>query len=116
MITGLTPQMARVLEFVREQQAASGICPSFAEIAAGVGLKGRSSVHKAVVGLEERGAISCLRSASGSMKNRGISIVTPKNCPHCGHRAGSPLCLNAAEHERLTTITRSGAVQQARAQ
>lgn len=116
MTAGLTPQMARVLGFIREHQASTGVCPSFAEIASGVGLKSRSGVHDAVLGLEERGAITCLRTTTGTMKNRGITIIEPKLCPHCGHRIGSPLCLNAAERERLTTITRSGAIpQQARA-
>jgi SOS-response transcriptional repressor LexA len=48
--------------------------PSFDEIAAGIGLKSKSGVHRLVCGLEQRGVIRRLRG-----KRRAIEFTAPDN-------------------------------------
>lgn len=63
----LTGQQAAALEFIRRETAArGGVCSSFDEIGAALGLRHRSGVHRVVKVLEARGVIRrrpfCARS------------------------------------------------------
>lgn len=53
----LTPLQRRVLDLLAEAQRTTGICPTYAEIAAAIGVVSKSSVHRNIVALEERGFV-----------------------------------------------------------
>lgn len=65
---GLTATQAKVLSFIEGYQAANRSAPSFADIQEAMGLGSKSTVHRLVHSLAERGAISLLH-------NRGRSIA-----------------------------------------
>ena len=57
-VTGLTPKQRKLLDFIdRYQRDHRGDSPSFAEMAAGIGLTSKAPVHRLLEGMEERGAI-----------------------------------------------------------
>ena len=58
MTVGLTRQQSNLLTFINSYSAEHGITPSFAEMMAGVGLKSKSSVHRILGCLEDRGFIT----------------------------------------------------------
>jgi repressor LexA len=64
----LTPRQNDALVFLRAQQQSTGRGVSYAELAAGIGLKSKSGVHRLVNGLEERGLITRLRRRSRSLR------------------------------------------------
>jgi repressor LexA len=74
---GLTPRQSRALAFIKTYASAKGYAPTFDEIAGGLGLSGRSGVHRIVAGLEARGAI---RRISG--RARAIEIVPEVSAEH----------------------------------
>lgn len=56
--TGLTPKQRKLLDFIAGyQRDHRGDSPSFAEMAAGIGVATKSAVHRLLEGMEERGAI-----------------------------------------------------------
>lgn len=67
---GLTPQMIICLNVINELTAATGVPPSYAEIAAELDLTSRSQIHRLVCSLEERGWISRLHG-----RGRSITIL-----------------------------------------
>lgn len=69
----MTPRMHATLSFVRAFQFKHGYCPSYGEIADGIGLKSKSNVHRIVKRLEERGHIRRLFH-----KARSIEVI-PNN-------------------------------------
>ncbi|WP_049976334.1 LexA family transcriptional regulator [Azospirillum sp. B506] len=57
-VTGLTPRQRKLLDFIDQyQRDHRGDSPSFAEMAAGIGLASKAPVHRLLEGMEERGAI-----------------------------------------------------------
>jgi len=69
----LTQQQARALAFIREYEAANGWCPSYAEIAEHIGVSGKSTVHRIISELQERGFVR-----HTPKKKRSIEIVVPR--------------------------------------
>lgn len=55
--TALTKKQAALLRFIGSYHAANRVTPSFDEMAAALGLRSKSGIHRLVTGLEERGAI-----------------------------------------------------------
>ncbi|MCB1968926.1 MAG: transcriptional repressor LexA [Geminicoccaceae bacterium] len=53
----LTQRQLQLLRFVHEHMDKHGICPSFEEMRAALGLRSKSGIHRLVSGLEERGFI-----------------------------------------------------------
>ena len=87
MPTPPTCAQHQVLEFIRHHLTAAGYSPSFREIADGLELKSLSTVAKHVDGLESRGWIRRIHSASlyGNAKSRSIQLVAGL-CPTCGQK------------------------------
>lgn len=67
---GLTAHQKRVLEYLVAFIAERGIAPSYDQIQAHLGLKSKSSVHRVIHELEERGAIHRLPNRA-----RAITII-----------------------------------------
>lgn len=55
---GLTQRQSDLLHFISASMADGGIAPSFEDMAAALGLKSKSGVHRILSGLEERGYIA----------------------------------------------------------
>lgn len=72
-MSGLTPQQARVLSFVRDFVALHGWSPAYSEIGAHLGGLSRSSVHRLIGELEIRGQVRRLPG-----KARGIEVIMPR--------------------------------------
>lgn len=84
----LTRKQHELLGFIDQYIIASdGVCPSYDEMAEGMGVKSKSSIHRLVKGLEGRGFIR--RIAGGK---RAIEVV---------RRPGDPLGQNALLIEAL---------------
>ena len=67
----LTRKQRELLGFIDQYITASdGVCPSYNEMAEGIGAKSKSSVHRRLKGLEERGFIRRLPN-----RYRAIEIV-----------------------------------------
>jgi repressor LexA len=80
-----THRQLRVLRWITGFQAANdGASPTLRDIAAGVGLCGKASVHEALVGLERRGLIRRLQN-----RNRAIEVLAPPPIPRAPD--GAPL-------------------------
>lgn len=61
MMYGLTPAQKRLLDFIKSYMDESGgVPPTYQEMGAAIGLKSKSSVHRLVHGLKQRGHISML--------------------------------------------------------
>lgn len=67
---GLTMRQLRVLNFIRDQLAASEVAPTLAEIAEGCEIKAKSQVHYIVRALKERGYIDYL-----PRRERSITVL-----------------------------------------
>lgn len=68
---GMTPQQAAAFDFIRQYIAEKHYSPSYEEIAAALGLRGKSGVHRIVHGLATRGRIRMMSS-----QNRSIQVVS----------------------------------------
>lgn len=77
----LTAPQRRLLEFISGYVASNGgVGPSFEDMQGAMGFGSKSSVHRLLQGLEERGMIRRLRHRS-----RAIEVLNGKHrCPHCG--------------------------------
>lgn len=74
---GLTAAQQRLLRFIAGYQAAhGGVSPTLAECARGLGLKGRSGIHRQLELLEERSAISRM-----PFHVRAIEVLVPVSIP-----------------------------------
>ncbi len=73
MTYGLTRRQRDLLAYLRSHIAANGQAPSYAEMAAAIGLKSKSSVVQLVRGLAERGHLSFLKNRA-----RSISLADPE--------------------------------------
>jgi SOS-response transcriptional repressor LexA len=80
-----TQRQGDVLRFIAGyQEAHGGVSPSFEEIAAALGLKGKSCAHWMLDALEERGHVRRLRNRA-----RAIEVLRPVSIPR--GPAGEPL-------------------------
>lgn len=73
-IGGLTAHQKRVMDYLTWFISKNGISPSFDDIRAHLGLASKSSVHRVITELEERGAIQRLPNRS-----RAITIISNPN-------------------------------------
>jgi SOS-response transcriptional repressor LexA len=73
---GLTVDQARCLGVIERGLAEGGVCPSYDEIAAALGLASKSGVKRLIDGLEARGRIRCL-----PFKPRAIEVLDPAAPP-----------------------------------
>lgn len=73
-IGGLTAHQRRVMDYLTWFIGKNGISPSFDDIRAHLGLASKSSVHRVITELEERGAIQRLPNRS-----RAITIIANPN-------------------------------------
>lgn len=69
----MTEPQARVLRCIQDFTAVHGHSPTFAQIAAELGFKSKSSVHRAVVALTDQGLLQRHPGARG-----GVDLVTPR--------------------------------------
>ena len=67
MRNGLTARQRQCFLFIREQVQATGVSPSYSEIAAALNLKNRGAVGRLVACLEERGWVTSLPGKSRSV-------------------------------------------------
>lgn len=74
----LTPQQKKLLTFLTREISATGVAPSFSQMAAHMGLSSKSGIHRLLNSLEERGRISRMG------KRRQAIEVYVAQCPHCG--------------------------------
>ncbi len=65
---GLTPRQVQALAVITDYIADEGHSPTYDEIAAGLGISTKSSVHRLVKGLEERGRIRLIHNRSRSIE------------------------------------------------
>lgn len=66
----MTPRQAQLLAFLRQRELAGGVCPTFEEMAAHLGVASKSAISLLVNALEDCGAIK--RKPNGV---RGIRVV-----------------------------------------
>lgn len=94
MTVSITPRQRDLLVFIGSFQASQGYCPSYAEMASGLGGVANSSIHRLLSGLEERGAIRRLHNRA-----RGIEVLKR---PQAVSRApdGAPLYFVAPPEAR----------------
>lgn len=50
----LTQQQQKLLEFLTDRIRATGVAPSFEEMAAHMGMKSKSGIHRIMIALQER--------------------------------------------------------------
>lgn len=70
MTGGLTRMQAAALNFIKGYIAKNGYSPTYAEIAADLGLASKSSVNRLVTALEQRG-----RVRKAGCRARGIEVI-----------------------------------------
>lgn len=73
-MSGLTQRQNDGLSLIKSKVAESGVAPSFREIAAGLGLRSISGVHRILSALEERGAIRRLPNRA-----RAIEVLSDQS-------------------------------------
>jgi repressor LexA len=66
----ITPRQRDLLNFVTKYTKRHGFCPTYREMAEGIGLNSASGVHRMIVGLQERGFIERLPN-----RVRAIEVV-----------------------------------------
>jgi repressor LexA len=95
---GLTHAQSDCLGLIERRMAKDGVAPTFDEMAAHLGLKSKSGVHRILSGLENRGYIRRFPRQARAIElvHSGSVIV----CPHCGNPAGSKACRAAANLDR----------------
>ncbi len=94
----LTPRQRRILDFIRETVAATGLPPTRAEIAAALGFASPNAAEGHLRALARKGAIELVPGAS-----RGIRLLTD-GLPLVGRvAAGTPILAaeNVEDHYRL---------------
>lgn len=86
----LTRRQRELLVYLRAYDGANGTAPSFDEMVAAMGYKSKNSVHKLLVGLQERGFIRRMKGRA-----RAIELVPEGHvhfkvryvtCDHCGRQ------------------------------
>ena len=74
----LTPRQTACLEAINQHHAQAGVMPSLSELQSALGMASRGAVHRLLLQLEERGAIT-----RASRRPRAIRVAE-RQCPHCG--------------------------------
>lgn len=79
---GLTARQSDALRFIRSHMETRNTAPSFQQIAAHLGLLSKSSVHRLLGALEERGHIKRLHNRARSIvlvggSNQALSVAIP---------------------------------------
>lgn len=74
---GLTPHQTKLLRFIRGYQLAHGFSPCLREMAEGIGVRSKHTVHQILEGLEDRGAIRRLPN-----KVRAVEALVDIPVPH----------------------------------
>jgi repressor LexA len=94
----LTPRQRQILDWIRSHLEATGMPPTRAEIAAGLGFSTPSSAEDHLQALARKGAIEMIPGASRGLRLKDIpGIPTQGTLPLVGRvAAGSPIL--AAEH------------------
>lgn len=57
MSVSLTPTQQRLAGFIRGFMERHGYSPSYSEMMDGVGVRGKSAIHRLLIALEERGVV-----------------------------------------------------------
>ena len=70
----LTEAQHRTLNFIKAYMASEGFAPTIAEIAQGIGIKSRSTVHRHLQGIEQAGLIQIIPN-----KRRNIALVSERS-------------------------------------
>lgn len=79
----MTPKQAQLLVFIeRCILEGSGVCPSYDEMAAHLGLKAKSGIHRMLTRLEERGYIRRRFATARSIVIVKSSVPTAKQLEH----------------------------------
>lgn len=63
----MTPKQAQLLQFLKDNITDEGVVPSYDEMAAGIGIKSKSGVHRLITGLEAHGAIGRIPARTRSI-------------------------------------------------
>jgi repressor LexA len=75
----MTPRQKQLLDYVRAFTVTNGgVSPTYQQIAAGLGLSSKSTVHMILKTLQSDGHIRFRRGRA-----RSVEIVH-QSCPHCG--------------------------------
>ena len=83
-VAPLTPRQLELLRFVQGYLEAHGFGPSLREMAAGLALAGKSSIHRELCALEAHGLVRRLRR-----RERAIEVLLPPAIPRAPD--GAPL-------------------------
>ena len=77
---GLTTRQAQCLSIIETRIKQTGLCPSFDEIAGGLGIRSKSNVNRLLNGLEERGKIRRLpgRARSIALIETDVARINPE--------------------------------------
>ncbi|RIV82981.1 hypothetical protein D2V17_14360 [Aurantiacibacter xanthus] len=80
---GATPRQYDLLRYIVGYIGAHGYGPSFVEMAAGVGVKGKGAVHRLLTGLEDRGLILRRHGSSRAITPLHVPAIprTPDGAP-----------------------------------
>jgi repressor LexA len=93
----LTPRQRQILDWIRAHLAATGMPPTRAEIARGLGFSTASSAEDHLRALARKGAIELMPGASRGLRLKDASLPLQGTLPLVGRvAAGSPIL--AAEH------------------
>lgn len=81
----LTHSMKKVLDYIEASTAAAGgVCPSYAEICAGTGVKSKGNLSSIISKLVERGHIRRLKYRSRAIEVIRTNGINGTYCQHCG--------------------------------
>lgn len=85
MKADLTPKQAELLRYIRRYQAEHGCSPSFSEMQEALELKSKSSVHRIIGALQDRGFIRRGNRRARSVEILRDDVPAPASCcPTCG--------------------------------
>jgi SOS-response transcriptional repressor LexA len=113
---GLTRRQRETLDFICGFCVECGAAPTYAEIAAHLGLKTRQSAHRLVCRLKARGAVTCRRGQPRSLApvlRNAITLELPPDLDRAVRvlaqrsRTTPEAVVIEAVHERLAGIVRS---------
>lgn len=106
---GLTPVQQRLLAFITERITATGVSPSYAEMAAHLGLHSKSGSYRIVAQLVDRGRIAWMPGG----RARSIALVPPVVAPLPGLVLPSALYARALARAAIMGTTTQQLVEDA---
>ena len=116
MPAGLTQRQHDALRFIeRTIEESGGISPSYDEIRIALGYASKSSVHRLIRELADRGHIVAEKRRYGCARSISLPTVYGASCPHCGMPLRSQQCaeMPAAQHRFAKEDRGAGALTQA---